>query len=293
MTVTHGWRQFLTDYIYLTKPWIMSLLLFTAVGGMVMAAEGMPSLGVSVAVVVGGALASGGASALNHALEREVDTKMRRTHRRPVASLRVSPRQAALFGVVLNLLAFVVLWRWANLLSALLALSGTLLYIFVYTRWLKRSTVQNIVIGGAAGALPPLVGWAAVTGGLDLPAYYLFAIVFFWTPPHFWALSLLLREDYAAAGIPMLPVVEGEGTARGAILLYTLLLVPLTLLLFLATDRLGVLYLVGAMVLGAGFLYYALQLLRHEERAAAARMYRYSLLYLPVLFTLVMVDAVL
>ena len=286
-------RNVLLDYVLLTKPRIMSLLLVTALGGMVLAAEAIPPLDLVLVVLVGGALASGGASALNHALEQQIDQKMHRTESRPVASLRVSMGRAAAFGVALNVFAFLVLWVGANPLSALLAMTGTVLYILVYTQWLKRSTVQNIVIGGAGGAIPPLVGWAAVTGGLALPAYYLFAIVFFWTPPHFWALALLIKDDYAAAGVPMLPVVEGDAAARRAILLYALILLPLTLLFFLATESLSIVYLVGAVLLGVVFILYALWLLQRPERTWAARVYRYSLLYLPLMFVLIMADAIL
>ncbi|MDE2801498.1 MAG: heme o synthase, partial [Chloroflexota bacterium] len=172
------------DYVALTKPRVMSLLLVTAFGGMVLAAEGLPGAGLIATVILGGALASGGASALNHWLDRDIDQKMERTSTRPVASERVSGRQALVFGLVLNVLAFALLWWGANLLAALLAMAGSVFYVLVYTKWLKRSTAQNIVVGGAAGAVPPLVGWAAVTGGLTLPAFYLFAIIFFWTPPH-------------------------------------------------------------------------------------------------------------
>ena len=287
------WRSVLSDYVSLTKPRIMVMLLVTALGGMILAAEGIPSVGLVLTVLVGGALASGGASALNHWLDQDIDQKMSRTHGRPVASLRVPTGHAIAFGLVLTALAFLVLWLGANLLSGLLAMGGTVLYVLVYTQWLKRSTTQNIVIGGAAGAMPPLVGWAAVMGGLDVPAFYLFALIFFWTPPHFWALALLIRDDYAAAGVPMLPVVEGEATARRAILLYTLLLLPLTVLFFLVTSILGLLYLGGGLLLGVGFVFYALRLLQRQERVFAARVYRYSLLYLALLFAVIMVDAAL
>jgi len=244
-----------------------------------------------VSVLAGGALASGGASALNHFLDQDVDQRMERTRNRPVASLRVPPAHALAFGLALNALAFAILWAGANLLAALLALGGSIFYILVYTGWLKRSTTQNIVIGGAAGAVPPLVGWAAVTGGLDLPALYLFAIIFYWTPPHFWALALLIRQDYAAARIPMLPVVEGEEWTRWAILLYTLILGAITILLYGTTQSLGLLYLGGAVLLGGVFVAYAVQLLRQANQALAARLYRYSLLYLALLFLVIMVDS--
>ena len=281
------------DYVALTKPRVMSLLLVTAFGGMVLAAEGLPGAGLIATVIIGGALASGGASSLNHWLDRDIDRKMERTSTRPVASDRVSGRQALVFGLVLNALAFALLWWGANLLAASLAMAGSVFYVLVYTKWLKRSTTQNIVVGGAAGAVPPLVGWAAVTGGLTLPAFYLFAIIFFWTPPHFWALALLIRRDYAEAGVPMLPVVAGEESTRRHILLYTLALTMLTLLLYLATESLGLVYLVSASVLGAGFIAYAVRLLRQTGPRAAAPIYRYSLAYLALLFLAIMGDGAL
>ena len=285
-----GLRTVIGDYVALTKPRVMSLLLVTAFGGMVLAAEGLPGVGLIATVILGGALASGGASSLNHWLDRDIDRLMARTATRPVASERVSGRQALVFGLILNVLAFALLWWGANLLAALLAMGGSVFYVLVYTKWLKRTTTQNIVIGGAAGAVPPLVGWAAVTGGLDLPAFYLFAIIFFWTPPHFWALALLIRRDYAEAGVPMLPVVAGEESTRRHILLYTLALMMLTVLLYLATDSLGLVYLTSAIVLGLGFVVYALRLFRQTGPRAAAPIYRYSLLYLALLFAVIMGD---
>ena len=285
-----GLRAVIGDYVALTKPKVMSLLLVTAFGGMVLAAEGLPGAGLIATVILGGALASGGASALNHWLDRDIDRLMARTATRPVASERVSGRQALVFGLILNVLAFALLWWGANLLAALLAMGGSVFYVLVYTKWLKRTTTQNIVIGGAAGAVPPLVGWAAVTGGLTLPAFYLFAIIFFWTPPHFWALALLIRRDYAEAGVPMLPVVAGEESTRRHILLYTLALMMLTVLLYLATDSLGLVYLTSAIVLGLGFVVYALRLFRQTGPRAAAPIYRYSLLYLALLFAVIMGD---
>jgi protoheme IX farnesyltransferase len=285
-------RDLIKDYIRLTKPWIMILLLITAFGGMVVAAETLPPVNLIVVVMFGGAMAAGGAGALNHALEQNVDRKMRRTETRPVAGGRISRRKATVFGLSLNVGAFVLLWIGANPFSAMLAISGTLLYVIVYTQWLKHSTVQNVVIGGAGGAIPPLVGWAAVTGGLTLPAYYLFAMVFFWTPPHFWALALLIKDDYAAAGVPMLPVVAGDAVARWAILLYSCLLLPLSILFCLSTESLGGGFLVGATVLGAMFIVYALRLWLNPSRILTAKVYRYSLIYLPLLFGLAMVDSV-
>ena len=282
----------LNDYLTLTKPPIVVLLLVTAAGGMFLAAQGLPSLLLIGLVWLGGALAAGGANAINHYLDRDIDERMSRTRQRPVAGHRISPTKALIFGVALNVIAFAVLVTWINLLAALLTLSATLFYVFVYTRWLKRTTPQNIVIGGAAGAIPPLVGWAAVTGGLDLPAVYLFAIVFFWTPPHFWALSLLIKDDYAEAGIPMLPVVTTVEHTTQQIFYYTLVLVGLTVM-FALTQAVGLVYLVSVLVLGAVFIWMAWQLKRNYTRSIAKTVYLYSLLYLALLFVGVMVDSII
>ena len=282
----------LRDVIALTKPAIMSLLLVTALGGMFLAAGGVPPFHLVLATMLGGAFASGGASALNHYFDRDIDERMRRTSRRPLPGHRVSPRVAVGLGLVLNVLAFALLATVANVLAATLAIVGTLFYILVYTLWLKRTTVQNIVIGGAAGAIPPLVGWAAVANNVDLPALYLFAIVFFWTPAHFWALALLIRDDYDRAGVPMLPVVHGDRAAQWGILLYATALVPLSVLLFL-TRYVGLVYLFAALVLGVIFVGYAIRLLRTaaaKQRSVARSVYLYSLLYLALLFVAIMVD---
>jgi protoheme IX farnesyltransferase len=283
--------QVVIDHIALTKPRVISLLLWTAFGGMVIADRGIPALTIVVAVLVGGALASGGASAINQALEGELDVAMRRTSNRPVASGRVGIRHAIVYGLVLNVGAFAVLVVGANLLAALLTLSGTLIYVFVYTMWLKRSTTQNIVIGGAAGAVPPMVGWAAVTGDITLPAWYLFAIVFFWTPPHFWALAIMIKDDYKAAGVPMLPVVVGFNETRRAIFLYTWILLGLTSLLYVTIEHLSLMYLGGSLGLGVIYIGFAARLWRNTERRAVVALYLYSLLYLTLLFGLMMVDA--
>ena len=282
----------LRDLVALTKPAIMSLLLVTALGGMFLAAGGVPPFHLVLATMLGGAFASGGASALNHYFDRDIDERMRRTARRPLPGHRVSPRVAIAVGLILNVLAFALLALVANVLAATLAIVGTLFYILVYTLWLKRTTVQNIVIGGAAGAIPPLVGWAAVANNVDLPALYLFAIVFFWTPAHFWALALLIRDDYDRAGIPMLPVVHGDRAAQWGILLYATALVPLSVLLFL-TRYVGLVYLFAALVLGLIFIGQAVRLLRSaatKQRSVARGVYLYSLLYLALLFVAIMVD---
>ena len=282
--------SFLMDLVTLTKPRVMVLLLVTATGGMVLASRGMPPLGVAAAVLIGGALASGGAGSINHGLEGGIDRAMVRTRQRPVASGRITPQFAIGFGIALNVASFMLLASVTNVLAASLAVGGSVFYVFVYTIWLKRTTVQNIVIGGAAGAVPPLVGWAAVTGGLDLPALYLFAIVFFWTPPHFWALSLLIQDDYARAKVPMLPVVRGEIATQWSIFLYVLLVNVLTVMFFLSTNSLGLLYLAAVLVLGGLFGYYAWRLLMEKHRAATLRLYKYSILYLALVFLVVMVD---
>ncbi|NQW17726.1 MAG: protoheme IX farnesyltransferase [Chloroflexi bacterium] len=283
--------QVVSDHIALTKPRVISLLLWTAFGGMVIADRGIPALTIVGAVLVGGALASGGASAINQALEGELDVAMRRTSNRPVASGRVSIRHAMGYGLLLNVAAFILILLGANLLAALLTMSGTVIYVFVYTIWLKRSTTQNIVIGGAAGAVPPLVGWAAVTGDVTLPAWYLFAIIFFWTPPHFWALAIMIKDDYKAAGIPMLPVIVGFNETRRAIFLYTWILLGLTSLLYVTTDHLSAVYLVGSLVLGVIYIGFAARLWWQTERKAVVALYLYSLLYLALLFGLMMLDA--
>ena len=279
------------DYVALTKPRIMSLLLFTALGGSFLAARGIPPWQYILVVLIGGALASGGASALNMWYEEDIDRAMQRTDHRPVAEGRIAPRHALIFGIVLNIASFAVFYVFANVLAAALALAGTALYVVLYTAVLKRTTTQNIVVGGAAGAIPPLVGYAAVLGMLELEAWYLFAIVFFWTPPHFWALSLLIKDDYERAGVPMLPVVAGDSATRLQILLYTVLMVPLTVLYYFATTKLGVVYLSAALVLGLIFVALAIRLWRSRERRDTARLYKYSLLYLFLLFVVLMADA--
>jgi protoheme IX farnesyltransferase len=283
------------DLVALTKPAIMSLLLLTALGGMFLAERGVPPFGLLAATLIGGAAASGGAASLNHYFDRDIDERMRRTRKRPLPAHRVSTRLAIWWGVGLNVVAFAVLAVFTNMLAAALAIGGTVFYILVYTIWLKRSTAQNIVIGGAAGAIPPLVGWAAITGSLDLAAWLLFAIVFFWTPAHFWALALLIRDDYERAGVPMLPVVRGDEATAWNILAYAASLLPLTLLLFII-GGLGYVYLSAAIILGALFIGYAFRLLRGgalHRRAMARAVYLYSLLYLALLFVAIMVDSTL
>jgi protoheme IX farnesyltransferase len=280
-----SWR----DYVTLTKPRIMTLLLLTGAAGMFVGARGVPPLSTFAVTMLGLALACGGASALNHVLDRDLDRLMRRTGHRPVAEERVTPARALEFGLALSAFSFVLLASRVNVLTAVLALVGNLFYVLVYTRWLKRSTPQNIVIGGAAGAVPPLVGWAAATGNLTLPALWLFLIVFFWTPPHFWALALVIKRDYAAARIPMLPVVRGDRETARQIVWYSLVLVAVTLLPF-AWHTAGVLYLAAALLLGAVFLRLAWRLRRETTAARAGVLFKFSLLYLALLFVALAVD---
>ena len=279
----------LGDYLALTKPRIIALLLWTTVTTMVAATPGGLDAATVLWTMLGGYLAAGGAGAINHYLDRERDARMSRTRARPLVSGRIEPRRGLAFGIALGALATVQLAITVNALAAALALAGLLGYVFVYTIWLKPLTPQNIVIGGAAGAMPPLVGWAAATGGLAAEALYPFAIVFLWTPPHFWALSLLIKDDYARTGVPMLPVVKGEAATRRQILLYTLVLAGFTLLP-VATGFLGGLYLAAALALGAGFTALAVRLLRRPSRAAALRAYLASLAYLALLFAAMAAD---
>src|ERR1700736_2295083 len=272
-------REVVLDYVSLAKPRIIPLLLITALGGMMMAERGWPSTRLVVLTLLGGALAAAGAGAINCWIDRDIDRQMTRTRHRPLPDGRIAPGHALLFGIGLGLAAFLLLAFWVNVLAAPLAISGLLFYVFVYSLWLKRETTQNIVIGGAAGAVPPLVGWAAGTNSLDLTAVYLFAIIFLWTPPHFWALALRLRHDYARAGVPMLPVVRGDLAARRQILVYTLVLVTLSLLIVLS-GALGRLYLVGALVLGGGFVGLAIINLRGRRLRWSRWLFDYSIAYL-------------
>jgi protoheme IX farnesyltransferase len=276
-------------YFRLTKPRVVELLLVTAVPPMVLAEGGWPAFRLVVAVVVGGALAAGGANAINCWIERDRDHLMRRTHDRPLPSGEIDATSALLFGIALNVLAFVLLTAETNLLAACLTLSATLFYVFVYTIWLKPRTVQNIVIGGAAGAVPALVGWAAVTGRVEMPAVVLFLVVFLWTPAHFWALALKYRDDYAAAGIPMLPVVRGVAATTRGIAQYAVLTVAVTLTLGLFTD-VGVIYVATAAVVGAAFVGAALKLVRDGDPKRAIRFFGWSNIYLMLIFVAVAVD---
>lgn len=283
-------RRIAAAYVALTKPRIIELLLVTTVPAMLLARRGLPPLGLTLATLAGGAVAAGAANAINCYLDRDIDEVMRRTRSRPLPAHEVAPERALGFGYVLAAASFLFLATFVNVLAATLALSAIAFYVFVYTMWLKRTTAQNIVIGGAAGAVPALVGWAAVTGSVAPPAWVLFAIVFVWTPPHFWALAMRYASDYRAAGVPMLPVVRGEGETRRQILLYSLALFGTTLLL-VPVARMGAVYTGAAVVLGGAFVRRALQLWRSGSPAESLRLYRYSIVYLAALFAAVAVDA--
>ena len=271
------------SYLALTKPRIIELLLVTTLPTMFVARRGVPSVGLMLATLAGGALAAGGANTINMVVDRDIDKLMQRTRNRPLVTGAISPRAALVFALGLEVVAFGELWRWVNLLSAVLAVSATAFYVFVYTLWLKRISPQNIVIGGAAGAVPVLVGWAAVTDRLGWAPVVLFAVIFIWTPPHFWALAIKYRDDYEAAGVPMMPVVSTFKRTAGQIVVYTVLLVAVTVL-FAAVGHMGVLYLVSALVLGAVFLFYALRLRQQATPRAAMKLFSYSITYLTLLF---------
>ena len=286
------WRDTARAYFELTKPGIISLLLITTVPTMMLAHGGIPSLWLMFATVLGGTLAAGGANAINCYIDRDIDQIMHRTQARPLALGKIEPAHALIFALALEALAFVLLLFAANLLSAVLAVSATAFYVFVYTMWLKRTTAQNIVIGGAAGAVPPLVAWAAVRGDVGWPAIVLFAVIFFWTPPHFWALSIKYKDDYARANVPMLPVVATLRETKRQILFYTLLLVPVSLSLY-ATGSVGWFYMTAAAVLGAVFVWRSWRLLADERPGAAMAVFGYSIIYLTLLFVSVGIDALL
>jgi heme o synthase len=285
-------RSKLAAYVALTKPRIIELLLVTTVPTMVVAAGGMPSLWLMVATVLGGTAAAGGANAINMVVDRDIDRLMERTKGRPLVTGELTPRAALTFAIGLEIVAFLWLWATVNMLSAALAVSATLFYVFVYTLWLKRRSEHNIVIGGAAGAVPVLVGWTAVTGELAWAPIVLFAVIFYWTPPHFWALAIRYRDDYARADVPMLPVVASMRTTATRIILYTLLLWALTLL-FAPVAGMGDLYVAAAVVLGAVFTWYAVRLLRDSSPKAAMRVFTWSISYITLLFGAMALDQLL
>ena len=285
-------RSQIGAYVALTKPRIIELLLVTTVPTMVVAERGLPSLWLMTATVLGGTLAAGGANAINMYVDRDIDQVMDRTKKRPIASGQVTPRAALTFAITIEVLAFAFLWATVNLLSALLAVGACLFYVFVYTLWLKRTSSRNIVIGGAAGAAPVLIGWSAVTNTLDWAPIVLFAVIFYWTPPHFWALAIRYREDYAKVDVPMLPVVASLKTTATRILLYTLLLWALTVL-FAPVAGMGHLYLGSALVLGAVFTWYAVRLLQDSSPKVAMKVFTWSISYITLLFGAMAADQLL
>ena len=285
-------RQTIANYVDLMKPHVTVLLLGVTAAAMSIAKQGLPPIGLLIPTLVGGAMAAGSANCINCYIDRDIDSIMGRTQRRSLPSGRVEPQQALVFGIILGVASFIVLYVFVNLLSAVLAFSAILFYVFVYTLGLKRTTTQNIVIGGAAGAVPVLVGWAAVTNSLSLSAIWMFAIIFFWTPPHFWALSLLISKDYEKAGIPMLPVVKGEAETRRQILLYSVFLLALTVAMFVL-GMMGYFYLVGAGLLGAGLVFLAVRLWRERSKKVARTLFWYSNMYLAAIFAIMVLDRVI
>jgi protoheme IX farnesyltransferase len=276
-------------YVALTKPRIIELLLITTLPTMILAKGGLPGVWLMIATLVGGALAAGGANAINMFVDRDIDKLMHRTAKRPLVTGIISPRNALVFAITLEVVAFVELWVWVNLLSAVLAVSATLFYVFIYTLWLKRTSKQNIVIGGAAGAMPVLVGWAAVTNSLAWAPVVLFGIIFMWTPPHFWALAFKYKDDYEAAQVPMMPVVATFRRTAAEIMVYTLIMVGLTLLLA-PVAHLGLLYVVSAVVLGVGFIAMAARMWLRATPKASMQLFSYSITYLTLLFVIMAVD---
>jgi len=277
-------------YVALTKPRIIELLLVTTLPTMVVAQQGLPPIWLMVATMVGGSLAAGGANAINMVVDRDIDALMPRTKNRPLVTGAVTPTAALVFAIVLEIASFAVLWSAVNLLSAVLAVSATAFYVFIYTMWLKRTTTQNIVIGGAAGAVPVLVGWAAVTNALGWAPFLLFAVIFAWTPPHFWALAIRYRDEYASVDVPMLPAVASHKSTSRQITAYTVLLWVISLV-FAPIAHMGPIYIVSATVLGAAFLWYSVALQRDGSTVRAMRLFHYSITYVTLLFAAMAVDA--
>ncbi len=283
-----GWRNTIGAYISLTKPRIIELLLVTTLPAMVVADNGLPNLWLALATLLGGSLAAGGANTINCYIDRDIDAIMRRTQKRPIPAGLISPERALAFGISLSLISFVFMTLTINLLAASLAMSAILFYVFVYTLWLKRSTVENIVIGGAAGSIPPMVGWAAVTNSIDPAPLIMFAIIFLWTPPHFWALAISYANDYENAGVPMLPVAHAP-EARRRSLVYAAVTVFVSLTLFL-TSSVGIIYLAIAGLSGAVFLWLAWKQLQNPSMKAAMVMFKYSTTYLTLIFGAMVAD---
>ena len=286
-------KQYIKDYTTLTKPKVNLLLVITALSAIFLASDSLPSISVLVAVIVGGTLASGGAGAINHSIDKDIDNTMKRTSKRPVAGERISKSNALLFGIVLNVASFIILTYLTNILAALMAISGTLFYVIIYSIWLKKKTYHNIVIGGAAGCFPPLVGWSAVTGDLSLSAWYLFAIIFFWTPPHFWALAMLMKDDYSKANIPMLPSVVGIKATFKPMTLHTVTLILLTLVMTFVNSKLSYIYFFSCLAIGAYYLFLTFRLYKDYDRQNNLKIYKFSLLYMMLFSVIVIADSLI
>ena len=286
-------KQYIKDYTTLTKPKVNLLLVITALSAIFLASDSLPSISVLFAVIVGGTLASGGAGAINHSIDKDIDNTMKRTSKRPVAGERISKSNALLFGIVLNVASFIILTYLTNILAALMAISGTLFYVIIYSIWLKKKTYHNIVIGGAAGCFPPLVGWSAVTGDLSLSAWYLFAIIFFWTPPHFWALAMLMKDDYSKANIPMLPSVVGIKATFKPMTLHTVTLILLTLVMTFVNSKLSYIYFFSCLTIGAYYLFLTFRLYKDYDRQNNLKIYKFSLLYMMLFSVLVIADSLI
>ena len=284
-------KQYIKDYTTLTKPKVNLLLVITALSAIFLASDSLPSISVLFAVIVGGTLASGGAGAINHSIDKDIDNTMKRTSKRPVAGERISKSNALLFGIVLNVASFIILTYLTNILAALMAISGTLFYVIIYSIWLKKKTYHNIVIGGAAGCFPPLVGWSAVTGDLSLSAWYLFAIIFFWTPPHFWALAMLMKDDYSKANIPMLPSVVGIKATFKPMTLHTVTLILLTLVMTFVNSKLSYIYFFSCLTIGTYYLFLTYRLYKDYDRQNNLKIYKFSLLYMMLFSVIVIADS--
>ena len=286
-------KQYIKDYTTLTKPKVNLLLVITALSAIFLASDSLPSISVLFAVIVGGTLASGGAGAINHSIDKDIDNTMKRTSKRPVAGERISKSNALLFGIVLNVASFIILTYLTNILAALMAISGTLFYVIIYSIWLKKKTYHNIVIGGAAGCFPPLVGWSAVTGDLSLSAWYLFAIIFFWTPPHFWALAMLMKDDYSKANIPMLPSVVGIKATFKPMTLHTVTLILLTLVMTFVNSKLSYIYFFSCLIIGTYYLFLTYRLYKDYDRQNNLKIYKFSLLYMMLFSIIVIADSII
>jgi len=286
-------KQYIKDYTTLTKPKVNLLLVITALSAIFLASDSLPSISVLFAVIVGGTLASGGAGAINHSIDKDIDNTMKRTSKRPVAGERISKSNALLFGIVLNVASFIILTYLTNILAALMAISGTLFYVIIYSIWLKKKTYHNIVIGGAAGCFPPLVGWSAVTGDLSLSAWYLFAIIFFWTPPHFWALAMLMKDDYSKANIPMLPSVVGIKATFKPMTLHTVTLILLTLVMTFVNSKLSYIYFFSCLIIGTYYLFLTYRLYKDYDRQNNLKIYKFSLLYMMLFSVIVIADSII